>query len=47
MIYTTKIHVYIKYNSIKNSKNPGDQDTAAILKRRINTIATSRGFKIY
>ena len=37
----------VQYNSIKNSKNPGDQDTAAILKRKINTIATSRGFKIY
>lgn len=36
-----------QYNSIKNSKNPGDQDTATILKRRINTIATSRGFKTY
>lgn len=36
-----------QYNSIKNSKNSGDQDTAAILKRRINIIATSRGFKIY
>ena len=36
-----------QYNSIKNSKNPGDKDTATILKRRINTIATSRGFKTY
>ena len=35
-----------QYNSIKNSKNPGDQDTAAILKRRINNIATGRGFQI-
>lgn len=34
-----------QYDSIKNSKNPGDQDTAAILKRRINNIATGRGFK--
>lgn len=34
-----------QYNSIKNSKNPGDQDTAAILKRRINNIATGRGFQ--
>lgn len=35
-----------QYNSIKNSKNPGDKDTAAILKRRINNIATGRGFQI-
>lgn len=36
-----------QYDSIKNSKNPGDQDTAAILKRRINNIATSRGFRMF
>ena len=35
-----------QYDSIKNSNNPGDQDTAAILKRRINNIATGRGFQI-
>lgn len=35
-----------QYNSIKNSTNKGDKDTAAILKRRINNIASGRGFKL-
>ena len=34
-----------QYDAIKNSKKPGDQDTAAILRRRINNIATGRGFQ--
>ena len=35
-----------QYNSIKNSTNKGDKDTAAILKRRINNIASGRGFEL-
>lgn len=35
-----------QYDKIKNSNNPGDKDTADMLKRRINNIATGRGFDL-
>lgn len=35
-----------QYNSIKNSKAPEDKDTIAILRRRINNIASGRGFRM-
>jgi hypothetical protein len=35
-----------QYNSIKNSNSPEDRDTIAILKRRINNIASGRGFRM-
>jgi len=35
-----------QYNIVKNSNNVGDKETADILKRRINNIATKRGFAI-
>lgn len=35
-----------QYNSIKDSKAPEDRDTIAILRRRINNIASGRGFRM-
>ena len=35
-----------QYDKIKDSNDPGDKDTAAMLKRRINNIATGRGFEL-
>ena len=38
--------LYAQWEAVKNSTKEGDKDTAAMLKRRINTIASARGFKM-
>jgi hypothetical protein len=35
-----------QYDAIKNSKKAEDKDTIAILRRRINNIASGRGFRM-